>query len=66
MNFVSKNINNVRGMTKKVSHNHGQPRNLQHNTLIIKEKFNTIQPHTHTRKTKLKPTSGGGGGGRGS
>ena len=48
-------------MTKKVSHNHGQPRNLQHNTLIIKEKFNTIQ-HTHKRKTKLKPTSGGGEG----
>ena len=48
-------------MTKKFCHNHGQPRNLQHNTLIIKEKFNTIQ-HTHKRKTKLKPTSGGGGG----
>ena len=49
-------------MTKKCSHSHGQPRNLQHNTLIIKEKFNTI--HTHKRKTKLKPTSGGGGRGR--
>ena len=43
-------------MTKKFSHNHGQPRNLQHNTLIIKEKFNTIPSHTHKRKTKLKPS----------
>ena len=46
MDFFSRDINNVRSMTKKFSRNHGQPRNLQHNTLITKEKFNTIQ-HIH-------------------
>ena len=60
MDFFSRKIDNGRGMTKKFSHNHSQPRNLQHNTLIIKKKFNAKQ-HIHIYVTKkLKPTIGVG------
>ena len=37
-------------MGKKCSHNHGQPRNLQHTTQKIKEKFNTKHIYKYTNR----------------
>ena len=51
-------------MAKKFSHNHGQPRNLQHYTQIIKKGL-TQNTHTNIETKKVKPTDGRGGCGYG-